>query len=124
MNFEKFRSITPKNESIERLSAAVSEKDARYIEKLKDLGARKERRVLRAVGVAAAVVAVTAGVSLWAVLGVGVRGGFESERGQSYVAAAEDTQENKNAQLQSFFDDYVNGKPCSFSGPFCHFNIF
>lgn len=121
----RFKKIMPPDSLRRRVSENVPQNKSGYIDSLAYLGKKSEkgRAVLRAIsGIAASILIVTV-VTVWALIGRGIRGtepilpsGTPENFGGNYnVTIDKDGNISDKKALQSFFDDYQSGKGASLS---------
>ena len=124
MNFDVFKNVKPDADSTKNVLDKITEKDAKYIEKLQKLEYKKSKsdKIIQIVSASAAALLIVTAVSLWAILGRGIRGiGVDAPTPSdstydvniyritvSYEGGLIYGQDS----LQGFFDDFVSGKEC------------
>lgn len=127
MNFDKFKGVKPSAKITENVLDKISDKDEKYIEKLAEIQYKKsnKRKIIHIVSEAAAAVLLVTAFSLWALLGLGIRGTYnppadspdgdiDSEMSVYKITVTfEGELREGREELQRFFDDCVGEKACT-----------
>jgi len=112
VNFDRFKSVLPKK-------AQIDSKDTEYLQHLNSLKEPKQNNVWAAVGTIAAAVAIVAAVTLWALIGRGLRGTDPTPA----LPATEDFDYIKVTQLSKEYDLTEKNLEKFENALFSHFNI-
>lgn len=120
MNFDNCKKISPDKAFRDKILLSVTENDGAYINLLSALKSKKRsKKWLVILSETVAAVALVTAISVWAILGRGMRIGTQtpsvSTQTPVYTVAYSSEQDRvvyAAKDLQLFFDDYVNGKAC------------
>lgn len=122
MNFDKFKDMTPSRDVKASVLSCVNESNADYISSMSKLKLKQKPRIAVIVMETAAAVVLLLAIMLWALIGRGVRNMDPVPSGAhgGDVPVYKTLYDFYNGKavyggddLQAFFDDYVNGKPCT-----------
>lgn len=121
MKKNSIKKVTPSDSLIKRVTENAKESDRDYIRSLEKLDKSNAKEIFRVLSTVAAVIAIVVLVTVWALIGRGIRGtepvipsdkNDVAEKKEYFITRKDREVIDGKESLQSFFDDYMNGKAC------------